>query len=233
VAERRRRRRGTWRDRDQDTGYLILGFHNPRIRRWQVFLVSVTEERYYDPERREWRTFRRYRFVRMLRCLYVCCEAKFSSRAQRDPTKNLDVEAKGCSVLTYLEWQWCETLEDFAKLIAGAQAEAYDRASACFDLFEVPTEVAGYVYHSEPPEEYCMKEHREMEAPHRVVKRATYDPFAPTEWRRVEGPFNVMPRCEYVLAEMLGLRVEEVKFVPKPWAKPYHPRRRGRRRGQA
>jgi hypothetical protein len=232
VAERERRRRGTWRDRDQDTGYQILGFYNPRIRRWQVFLVSVTEEKYYDVERREERTVRRYRFVRMLRCLYVCCEAKFSSRTKTDPTKNLDVEAKGCSVLTYLEWQWCEDVGDFVKLIASAQAEAYDRASACFGLFGVPTQVAGYVYHSEPPEEYCMKEHREEEPPHKVVKSVTYDPFAPTEYNRVEGPFNVMPRCEYVLAEMMGLRVEEARFVPKPWAKAYYPRRRRvRRRG--
>jgi len=130
--------------------------------------------------------------------LFVCVEAKFESRTQRDATKNIEVESKGCYVVLREEWQFCASAEDFEQLVQDAVARARDRAMMCFDCFGVGYAEAGVVFHAEPPEEYCIKHHPYLERPTKYAKSIAYDP---TNCERVDGPHFAWKPCEAIRHE--------------------------------
>ena len=129
---------------DEDTNHEIACFFNPRINRYTCFLRDRVT----------------FRFIRFLREFYVCATCTFhTSPKGKHWSKGLYVESQSCTVLSYSDFAFCTSDEEFVELVRAAEEEAGKGCGVCFAMFGVDYEVAGITFHSEFSEEYCRKLH--------------------------------------------------------------------------
>jgi len=125
---------------DEETINEIIGFFNPRNKRYYLFLRNPANKR----------------FIRRVRTLYICITCTFQSiSADRHFSKNLYVESQGMSEAYSNEWEFCDSDACFHELIETKIREAQDQCDRCFNNFGVPYEVGGVEYRTEPCDTYC------------------------------------------------------------------------------
>ncbi|PMQ00717.1 MAG: hypothetical protein CBR30_09680 [Dictyoglomus sp. NZ13-RE01] len=125
---------------DEETINEIIGFFNPRNKRYYLFLRNPANKR----------------FVKRVRTLYICITCTFKSvRADRHFSKNLYVESQGMSEVGSSEWELCDSDSCFHELIESKIREAQDVCERCFANFGVDYEIGGAEYRTAPCEIYC------------------------------------------------------------------------------
>lgn len=122
---------------DDATQYDMVFFYNPAAKRYQGFL------RY--PRGHPWYPW----FITMVYEFRVCATVTFESRGQRDPTKNIALEARACVIVREEDFRRFKTDEEFLRFLETVEDDAVELAAKCIrELFGITQyEIAGVTYH--------------------------------------------------------------------------------------